>query len=118
MKVYAVEMTGVAESGIYEHARYIAVERREPVSAVRWLESTMDAVRSLETMPYRCALAEENDAVDYEVRQLPVGSPALLITVDDDRRIVWVFAFRGEGQLSRPDRLPESLDALREEGEE
>ena len=115
MKEYAVEVTEVAETAIYNHAHYIAVEKQEPLNAVRWLESTLDAVRTLKTMPKRCALAEENDDVDYEVRQLPVGSPALLLTVDDDRRTVWVFAFRGEGQLPRPDGLPPNHDALRDE---
>ena len=68
---------------------------------------------SLERFPRRAALALENDDVDYEVRQLLVGSPALLFTVDDERSVVWVIALRGEGQLPRPENLPSGHDALR-----
>ncbi len=113
MKEYTVEMTEAAETAIYNHARYIAVEKQEPQNAMRWPV----AVRTLKTMPKRCTLAEENDDVDYEVRQLPVGSPALLLTVDDDRRTVLVVTFRGEGQLPRLGGLPPNLDTLRDQDE-
>ncbi|MFT4842152.1 MAG: plasmid stabilization system protein ParE [Planctomycetota bacterium] len=115
MKEYVVEMTASAQSAIYDHAHYIAIERQEPLSAVRWLERTLDAVRTLKTMPKRCALAEENGDVDYEVRQLLVGSPFLLLTIDDDRQTVWVFAFRGQGQPSQADSLPRHLGSIRQE---
>lgn len=88
--------------------RYIAIEKQEPLNALRWLQDTFDAVRKLRSFPNRYALAEENEDVDYEVRKLPVGSPVLLFTVDDDRRTVWVIAFRGEGQLPRSGNLPGS----------
>ncbi|MEO0852134.1 MAG: type II toxin-antitoxin system RelE/ParE family toxin [Cyanobacteria bacterium J06648_11] len=113
MKEYAVEITQTAEAALHAHARYIAVEKREPMEAIRWLESAIDGVRSLRHMPMRCSLAEENSAVAYEVRQLLVGSPALLLTIDEERQTVWVFAFRGQGQLPRLNELPPDLGSIR-----
>jgi plasmid stabilization system protein ParE len=105
MKEYAVVVTEITEAALNDHALYIAVERQEPLNAARWLENTFDAIQTLKTFPKRCPLAEESDDVSYEVRKLQVGSPVLLFTVDDDRRTVWVIAFRGEGQLPRPQDL-------------
>jgi plasmid stabilization system protein ParE len=82
------------------------------MNAERWIQRVWDAVDSLEQFPRRGALAEENDDVDYEVRQLLVGSSTLLFTVDDERNTVWVIALRGEGQLPRPQDLPSGHTAL------
>ncbi len=109
MKKYTVEVTDDVKAAIRAQARYIALEKQEPISAQRWIESAWDAVDSLETLPKRCSLAEENEDVDYEVRQLSIGGPTLLLTVDDDRRIVWVIAMRGDGQLPRPQNLSNDI---------
>lgn len=112
-KRYSVELTDTAATAILIHARYIAEHRREPLNAERWLESVWDAVDSLECMPRRCAVAEEDEYLDYEVRAILAGSVSLLLTIDDELEIVWIVAVRGEGQLPRPEQLPSSLDVLR-----
>lgn len=116
MKRYAVEVTDATEAAILAHAHYIAVDRQEPQGGLAWLESAWDAVDSLETMPKRCAIAEEDEDVPYEVRFILAGSVSLLFTVDEDRATVWVIAVRGQGQLPRPEQLPPTLDALIDEG--
>ncbi len=113
MKHFAVEVTDTTAAAIVDHARYIAVERQEPVNAQRWLESAWDAVDSLETMPKRCGIAPEDEDVSYEVRFILAGSVSLLFTVDEERSSVWVIAVRGEGRLPRPEDLPASLAKLR-----
>ena len=115
MKRYAVELTEAALAAITDQAHYIKVVQQAPLNAERWLRRVWDVVDSLEQFPRRGALAEENDDVDYEVRQLLVGSPALLFTVDDEQNMVWVIALRGEGQLPRPENLPSGHSALEAE---
>ena len=112
MRRYAVELTDAAMSAIHAQARYIAIDRQEPHNAQRWLQLAWDAIESLETMPKRCPLAEENQNVEYEARLVLVGTKSLIITVDDERATVWVIALRGEGQLSRPEYLPQHLDEI------
>ncbi|MCA9772718.1 MAG: type II toxin-antitoxin system RelE/ParE family toxin [Myxococcales bacterium] len=112
MNRYAVELTDTALAAIMAQAEYIAIERREPPSAERWLQQVWDAVDSLERLPRRCALAEEDADAPYEVRHVLVSGPALLFTIDDERRTVWVIALRGEGRLPRPEALPSSHDAI------
>ena len=82
MSTYAVELTEAALTAIRDQAHFIAVERCSPVNAERWLEQVWEAVDSLEQFPRRARLAEENDDVEYEVREIHVGGPALLFTVD------------------------------------
>jgi plasmid stabilization system protein ParE len=108
MRQFTVELTEAALIAIAAQARYIAVEQQAPLNAERWLQRVWDAVDSLEEFPRRYALAEESDALDYEVRQLHVGGAVLLFSVDYERNTVWVLALRGEGQLPQPESLPSS----------
>jgi len=113
MTRYVVELTDAALAAITEHARYIAIERRSPKNAERWLERVWDAVDSLEKLPRRAAKAQEDDYVDYEVWQLVVDSHLLLFTVDDDKRTVWIIGLRHGRRRPRPHELSPDLDALR-----
>lgn len=109
MKRYAVEITDTALAALFAHAHFIAFEQQEPANAKRWIESAWDAIESLETMPNRCASAEEDKEVSYQVRCILVGSVSLLFTVDEERATVWVIAVRGQGQLPKPRDLPSFL---------
>ena len=106
MKRYTVEITDAAFVGIRNEARQIAIERRAPENAKRWLERLWDAVDSLEHFPRRAAKAEEDGLVPYEVRQLVVGSHLILFTIDDDHRKVWIVGLRHGRRLPRPQDLP------------
>jgi plasmid stabilization system protein ParE len=116
MTRYAVELTESALGAITAQARYIAVETQTPVSAQCWLERIWTAVDSLELWPRRTAEAEENAYVEYEVRQLVVGSHLLLLTIDDDRRKVWIIGLRHGHRLPRPGDLPPSPSSPEENG--
>ena len=106
---YAVEITEAAEVAIIEQARYIAIERRSPENAQRWLGRVWDTVDSLEQMPRRGVLAPEDQYLPYEVRMLIVGSHLLLYTVLESHKKVFVVGFRHGKRLPRPDDLPEQL---------
>ncbi len=113
MTRYAVELTDSALASISAQARYIAVEAQMPVNAQRWLERVWKAVDSLEQWPRRAAKAAEDAYVEYEVRQLVVGSHLLLFTIDDDRRKVWIVGLRHGHRLPRPDELPQDHASLK-----
>jgi len=103
---YSVEVTDAAFVAIRRHARYIAVEAASPQNARSWLEQVWEAVDSLERFPRRAPRAAEDAFVDYEVRQLVVGSHILLFTIDDERRKVWIVGLRHGHRLPRPKDLP------------
>jgi hypothetical protein len=106
MTEYSVEVTDAAFVAIRNHARYIATDAASPENSKRWLEHMWDTIDSLERLPRRAPLAEEDAFVDYEVRQLIVGSHFLLFTIDDARRTVWIIGLRHGHRLPRPEDLP------------
>ncbi len=116
MTTYAVEVTAVALDAIARQARYIAVGAKAPLNAARWLERVWDAADSLEHFPRRAPLAEEDAYVEYEVRQLIVGTHLLLFTVDDEGRRVWVLGLRHGRRLADPEALAERPDGDADRG--
>jgi plasmid stabilization system protein ParE len=104
---YRVEMTEAALDAIEEQARYIAVDRKSPLNAGKWLEKLWDTVDSLEFMPRRCPLAEEDAYRTYEVRRARVGDYLILFTIDEPAKTVWIIGFRHGGRLPRPRDLPD-----------
>ena len=106
MKCYAVELADAALVAITAQARFIAIDQRQPSNAQLWLGQLWDAVDSLEQFPSRCALAEENEYVEYTVRVVQVGGQALLFTIDEERHCVWVLALRGQDQEPKRERMP------------
>jgi plasmid stabilization system protein ParE len=57
-------------------------------AGLRWFQGLRDAVASLDTMPYRCLLAPEDEICPFEVRHLLYGNRPhvyrILFTVEDD----------------------------------
>lgn len=103
---YRVIVTDPAFDAIQAQARYIAIEQQAPEAAQRWLERVFDASDTLAEMPYRCALAAENDFRPYEIRWLGVGDFMLLFTVVEESKTVWVIGARHGRRLPRPASLP------------
>lgn len=106
MTRYAVELADAALAAIQSQARHIAVDGQAPLNAQRWLQRVWDAIDSLEQWPRRAPKAEEDALVDFEVRELVVGSHLLLFTVDDERRTVWIVGLRHGHRLPRRGDLP------------
>ncbi len=106
MKRYAVELTDSAVATIHAQLRFIAVERRQPSNAERWLRMVWHAVESLETFPHGQPLPPENDHVPYEVRFVLAGHESLLFTIDEEDLTVRIIAMRGQGQLPISKDLP------------
>jgi len=112
---YEVHTTPEANRQIDRQAEYIAKDQNAPLEAGRWLERIFDAVDSLEDMPYRCPLAEENEYKNYEIRKRGVDGFNLLFTVIEDKKEAWIIRTRGPGMEVNPDRLPERIDTIAEE---
>jgi plasmid stabilization system protein ParE len=103
---FRVEVTDDARDAIRDSVRYIAVERKSPLNAERWLARIWHAVDSLERFPHRCPLAPESRALPYEVRAKKVGSHMQLFHVDDDAKVVNIVGFRHGRRRPRPGDLP------------
>jgi len=99
---YEVVVTETARLAIEQQARYIAFDVGQPANALAWLHGVSLAVESLELAPRRAHVAEEDEYVQYEVRQYVVGSHLLLLTIDDDARTVTIVGLRHGHRRPRP----------------
>ena len=79
---YRVLIQPPAAEDLDEAYRWIA--ERSLTSAVRWLDSLLHAIRTLESFPRRCPRAPEDDAFEEEIRQLLHGEYRVLFTIDGD----------------------------------
>jgi plasmid stabilization system protein ParE len=69
---YEVVLTNEAQQNARSAYRWYA-ERSQEV-AERWCTGLLEALSSLESEPQRCPLANENDQLPIELRQLLFGS--------------------------------------------
>lgn len=76
---YRVIIQPTAESDLENAYLYIAQE--VPNNASKWLLQIQSKVKTLETLPFRCPLAPENNVFDYEIRQLIIGQYRVLFTI-------------------------------------
>jgi len=80
VKRYEIILQLEAENELREAFAYIHAE--SPQNAASWLSGLYKAIDSLEIMPERCALAQENEDVGAEVRQFVYHSHRILFTVE------------------------------------
>ncbi len=92
MKRFEVNVTSEVEEEIQKAFSYIF--ERSQRNAIKWLRGLYQAIDTLETMPSRCALIRENEAFHIEVRNLLYESHRLIFTINEERNIVEVHAFR------------------------
>lgn len=78
------------------------IAEQSPEAAHVWLDGLLQAIQSLATHPFRCALAPENDYFSEELRQLIYGRYRILFTIESDS--VYIFSVRhGSREHLRPD---------------
>jgi plasmid stabilization system protein ParE len=70
--IYQVEILPQALSEIEDSFRWIA-DNISSTTAELWYEDLLEAVRSLESFPNRCAIASEAQEFQQEIRQLWIG---------------------------------------------
>ena len=114
MTRFRVEVTDTAMASIAAQAAYIAHDAHAPLGAQRWVDRVWKAVDSLREFPRRARRAEEDEYVDYEVRELVVGTHLILFRIDDERETVFVIGLRHGHRLPRPGDLPTGPDSADE----
>lgn len=84
---FRIKFSETADRNIYEILEWL-VEEDAGDAGYRWFLGMREAIRSLGTMPKRCALAPEAVEFPFEVRQLLYGRKPhvyrVLFTIEDD----------------------------------
>lgn len=78
------------------------IQERSPQNARNWLKKLYDQLDTLETMPERFGVIQENDAFDVELREMLHFSHRVIFTVDHDRQVVRIVAVRHGAQDAMP----------------
>lgn len=93
---------------------FVFIKAEAPARADSWLLGIIEAIHSLEDMPYRCSVAPESQAVGLEIRQLFYGKRSgvyrILFTIANDT--IRVFHVR---HAARRGLETDELDQLLEE---
>ena len=90
MKKYHIEITEPAEVDLADAVRYVARELRELAAALRLLRSIEEAMESLEQMPYRYPLADDEYLSKAGIRILPVKNYLIFYTAEDQAETVTI----------------------------
>ena len=105
MKRYTVSVSPSAADRIADYGAFIAEQSASQTIAQRWVDQVYKTIETLDQIPRRFALAEEDPHVDCEVRRLLVGNYLACYTIDDEAKTVRVIGFRHGRRLPRPDEL-------------
>lgn len=91
-KIYAVKATKYAEVQLREIVTYVAFDLKERQTAFRLLNKLETAMQSLERMPNRVKLVDEEPWHSEGIRKLPVGNYVIFFWVDEENSRVQVTA--------------------------
>ncbi|MDO4380485.1 MAG: type II toxin-antitoxin system RelE/ParE family toxin [Clostridia bacterium] len=92
MADYTVKITPQAKEQMSENFRYIGKSLSEPETALKLLSKIKEAVFSLETMPNRVALTEEEPWHSRGIHKMPVQNFIVYFVTDEGRKEVHVIA--------------------------
>ncbi len=103
---YLLEVTEAAEADIERHS--LRLMRAAPEQEARWGKGLTDALASLSTLPYRCAVVAESAALAHApVRRLRYGKYVITFIIiepqaGDTQGIVRVLHVRHGAQGTEP----------------
>lgn len=92
MDKYEVKITPQASAQMLEIFSYISGTLKEPVAAERLLNELQKSILSLDTMPKRVALAEEEPWRGYGVHKMPVKNFLVYFWINDELKEVHIIA--------------------------
>ncbi len=92
MAEYTVKIIPQAKEQMSEIFRYIAKTLLEPDAVLKLLSKIKNAVLSLETMPNRIALTEEEPWHSRSIHKMPVQNFFVYFWVDESKKEVHVTA--------------------------
>lgn len=91
-KIYTVKTTKYAEAQLREIVSYVAFVLKERQTALRLLSKLETAMQSLDRMPNRVKLVDEEPWHSEGVRKLPVGNYVIFFWVDEKNSKVQITA--------------------------
>ena len=91
--MYHIDITQPAENDMIEAARYIAEQLLNPSAAVRLLDDAEAAIFSLEDMPERHALVNDETLADLGIRFMTVGNYLVFYVVRESVKKVVIQRF-------------------------
>lgn len=83
MRKYIVEILDNAIEEIENITDYIAED--SVTNALNWYENTTDKIRSLDSMPERCPIADESPYFDFKVHCLLVNDYRVLYRINGNK---------------------------------
>lgn len=89
---YDVRLTPQATRQIKETVQYIATVLMEPQTAWKWVDTLQREIQTLDFMPSRYALTEEEPWRTRGLHKMLVGNFFVYYRVDEETKIVWVVA--------------------------
>lgn len=98
MKSYLVIVAKTAIVAIDEQAQLIM--RDKPLAAAKWVERLWDKIESLQSLPHRNSVSEEESRVlGFHVRKLIFGTYFIFYRIHEEKVRVEVVRFRHAAQL-------------------
>ena len=92
MDEYKVKITPQASAQMLEIFSYISDTLKEPVAAERLFDELQKSILSLDTMPKRVALVDEEPWQSYGIHKMPVKNFLVYFWVNDEQKEVHITA--------------------------
>ena len=92
MQTYRVEITKYAQKQIKDIARYVKVELKNPGAAKRLLFDLKKSILSLENMPHRIPLTDEDVWRGENIHKMAVRNYLVYFWIDEIKNVVYITA--------------------------
>ena len=86
MQTYKIIITETAEYEINDCLDFIAKDSVQ--NAINWYDHLYEKIQTLETMPERCPIADENLYFEFEIHCLLINGYRVLYRIDMDTVVV------------------------------
>ena len=107
--MYFIKITEPAEGDLLDAAQYIAIDLKNRIAANRLLDDVDEAIYSLEEMPSRHALVDDDVLAGYGIRFFPVHNYLVFYVIREEIKTVvierflysrrdWITILRGENE--------------------
>jgi len=90
MVVYDVQHTQSSERDLLDILSYIAVDLKEPSTALRMVDTVDATIDTLSIMPQRCPLVDDERLAAMGIRKLHIKNYIAFFTVDEATEIVYI----------------------------
>ena len=111
--MYLIKITEPAERDLQDAAKYIAIELKNRTAANRLLDDVYEAVNSLEEMPSRHTLVDDDVLSGCGIRFFPIHNYLVFYAIREEIKTVvierflygrrdWITILRGERERTSP----------------